>query len=51
MDDKNDLYIDIVKLYFENGKTPTLGKKVLKKKYPDVKHLSQGNRFLYFYLI
>lgn len=45
MDDKNDLYIDIVKLYFENGKSPTLVKKVLKKKYPDVKHLSRKQIF------
>lgn len=45
MDDKNDLYIDIVKLYFENGKSTTLVKKVLKKIYPDVKHLGRKQIF------
>lgn len=39
MDNKNDLYTDIGNLFFENGKSPTLVKKALKKKYPDVKHL------------
>lgn len=45
IDDKNDRYIDILKLYFENGKSPTLVKKVLKKKGPDVKYLSRKQIF------
>lgn len=45
MDDKNDLYTDIVKIYFWNEKSLTLAKKVSKKKYPDVKHLSRKQIF------
>ena len=45
MDHKNDLYIDIVKLFYENGKSSTLVNNVLKKKYPDVKHLSRKQIF------
>lgn len=46
MDDNlYNLYTDIVKIYFENEKSLTLAKKVSKKKYPDVKHLSRKQIF------
>lgn len=41
---KNDLYIDIVKLYFENGKSPILVKEVLKKEVP-IWNIFQESRF------
>lgn len=45
MDDfKNDLYNDIVKLQFENGKSLTLVKKVLKRS-TQISIIFQGNRF------
>lgn len=34
-----------IHIYFENGKSPTLVKEVLKTKYPDVKHLSRKHIF------
>lgn len=40
---KNDVYIDIVKLYFENGKSPVLVKEVLKKKYLELSSFKKAD--------